>query len=370
MPSSASPKRILSLDPAGLLWGSERALLDFLGEIPGYEAACCLPPGSPLMAKLHERGIRCFPYFQKDLHQRGSIAKGFALLGLMLAILKFRPHILHVNQAGATRIALAASRVFKIPCISHVRLLEDVEYLNALQPSELRLRHLIAISPPIAEQIARQPALREIPCTVLLDAYRPIGGEAPVPTLPLEWDFVCVGRLAESKGQALLIETLEILKNRGLRPRTVFVGEVNEFGRQLQEKVRDAGLGESVEFAGHHDRVEEILVRSKWLVCSTDYEALGRVLFEAWDVGIPVIAGATSGGAAASVRASEGGLLFDEWTALSLAECLGTALGVAPAEQTRIAGKGRNWMIQATDPDHYAARIGSLFEQIILNPHR
>jgi glycosyltransferase involved in cell wall biosynthesis len=359
-----STKRILSLDPAGLLWGSERALLDFLGEIPGYEAACCLPPGSPLVSKLQERGIRGFPYFQKNLHQRGVIAKGIALLGLMLAILKFRPHVLHVNQAGATRIAMAACRMFKIPCVSHVRLLEDVEYLNALQPSPRHLRHLIAISPPIAEEIARQPALREISCSMLLDAYRPICGQATTPTMPRECDFVCVGRISESKGQALLIQALALLKTRGLRPKTVFVGEINECGRELQENVRDAGLAESVEFAGHRDRVDEILLRSKWLVCPSGYEPLGRVLFEAWDFGIPVIAGATSGGAAASVRASEGGLLFDEWTALSLAESLENALGMDPAEQTRMAGKGRSWMVQATDPDRYASSVERLCDQI------
>jgi glycosyltransferase involved in cell wall biosynthesis len=363
-------KRILSLDPAGLLWGSERALLDFLGEIPGYEAACCLPPGSPLMPNLQERGIRCFSYFQKNLHQRGVAAKGIALLGLMLAILKFRPHVLHVNQAGATRIALAACRVFKIPCVSHVRLLEDVAYLNALQPSPHYLKHLIAISPPIAEEIARQPALRDIPCTMLLDGYRAIGGQVPKVDLPQEWDLVCIGRLAESKGQELMIQALEILTTRGLRPKTVFVGEINECGRRLQEKVRDAGLAGSVEFAGHRDHVEEILLRTKWLVCPSGYEPLGRVLFEAWDFGIPVIAGATSGGAAASVCGSEGGFLFDEWTPRSLAESLEKALGMDTAEQTRMAEKGRSWMIDATDPDHYASCIGRLCDQLTRSSYR
>jgi glycosyltransferase involved in cell wall biosynthesis len=357
-------KRILSLDPAGLLWGSERALLDFLGEIPGYEAACCLPPGSPLTPKLQERGIRCFPYFQKNLHQRGVVAKSIALLGLTLAVIKFRPHLLHVNQAGATRIALAACRLFNIPCVSHVRLLEDVEYLNALQPSSRHFKHLITISPPIAEEIARQPALREISSTMLLDAYRTIGGQVPRAALPQDWDFVCVGRFAESKGQALFIQALEIIKTRGLRPKTVFVGELNECGRRLQEKVRNAGLAESVVFAGHRDRVEEILLHSRWLVCPSGYEALGRVLFEAWDFGIPVIAGGTSGGAAASVCASQGGLLFDEWTARSLAESLEKALGMDPIEQTYMAGKGRSWMVDATDPDYYASCIGRLCDQL------
>ena len=199
----------------------------------------------------------------------------------------------------------------------------------------------------------------------MLDAYRAIGGQVPNADLPQEWDLVCIGRLAESKGQELMIQALELLKTRGLRPKTVFVGEINECGRRLQEKVRDAGLAGSVEFAGHRDHVEEILLRTKWLVCPSGYEPLGRVLFESWDFGIPVIAGSFSGGAAASVCASEGGLLFEEWTARSLAECLEKALGIDPAERARMAGKGRNWMVEATDPDHYASCIGRLCDQII-----
>ena len=365
----ASPKRILSLDPAGLLWGSERALLDFLGEIPGFEAACCCPPDSPLMAKLQERDIRCFPYFKKNLHQRGIFAKGFALLGLLRALRQFRPHVLHVNQAGATRIALAACRLFKIPCISHVRLLEDVEYLNDLQPSSRRLKHLIAISPPIAAELAGQSGLREIPCSMLLDAYRTVGKMAANPDLPPDWDFVCVGRLSESKGQELMIQALKILSDREMRPKTVFVGEVNECGLQLQEKVRKLGLSESVEFAGHHDQVEEILQRSKWLACPSRYEPLGRVLFEAWDIGIPVIAGKPSGGAAASVCASQGGLLFEEWTALSVADCLERAIATDLSGRIKLAENGREWMIQATDPTQYAANIGRLCCEVIQKPN-
>jgi glycosyltransferase involved in cell wall biosynthesis len=340
-------------------------LLDFLCDIPGYEAACCLPPRTPLVAKLQDRNIQCFPYFQKHLHQRGIIPKFVALLGLMCAIRKYRPHILHVNQAGATRIALAACRVFKTPCISHVRLLEDVAYLNALKPSGRYLNHLIAISPPIAEEIAQHPALRETPCTMLLDAYRPFERTWVGPASPPAWDLVCVGRLSESKGQELMIEALEILRDRGLRPKTLFVGEINEFGRRLQGKVRDLDLSDTVEFSGHCEQVDELFLRSKWLVCPSRYEPLGRVLFEAWDMGIPVIAGATSGGAAASVRASDGGLLFDAWTSSSLASSLGKAIETSHAEQIRMANNGRNWMVPATDPVSYAGQIGHLCDQII-----
>ncbi len=367
--SSTAPKairRILSLDSAGLLWGSERALLDFIGEIPGFESACCLPPNSPLTPKLQARGVHCLPYFQKNLHLRGMSSKLLAFIGLVRAITEFRPHILHVNQAGASRIALIACRIFKIPCITHIRLLEDIEYLNELRPSATYLKHIIAVSLPIADEIARQPALREIPCTTLLDAYRSFKSHGLVAPVTTKWDLVCVGRLSENKGQRLLISALGILRDRGIILKTLLVGEVNEFGTQLLTEIQASGLADSVELAGHRDRVDDILMNANWLICPSVYEPLGRVLFEAWDVGIPVIAGAKSGGAASSIIASGGGVLFDEWTPLSLANCIFTIRGMDRVERVRMAENGREWMLNATDPGRYAKFIGHLCREIIL----
>lgn len=357
-------RRVLSLDPAGLLWGSERALLDFIGVLPGFDSACCCPPKGPLIGKLFERKIRSFPNFQANLHLRGAGAKALALLGLLRALWTYRPDILHVNQAGATRIAMMACRMFKIPCVAHVRLLEDVEYLGNLCPSPKHLKGLIAISQPIAELIQAQPNLRKVPCRVLLDAFRPTfeseiysSAANSVPT----WDFVCVGRIEKYKGQELLIQALHILAQQGIVPRVAFVGEMNECGTRLEERVAELGLNGSVEFAGHQDAVNPFLAKSKWLVCPSRYEALGRVLFEAWDVGIPVIAGEFSGGAAASVTGSGGGLLFSDWTPASLAITLAQALEKTPQEAQKSAMKGRAWLLESTDPEEYAASIAGLF---------
>jgi glycosyltransferase involved in cell wall biosynthesis len=246
--------------------------------------------------------------------------------------------------------------------------LEDVAYLSDLKPSPHHLKHLIAISAPIAEEISRHHALSKISCTMLLDAYRPTSKRMAPQRFSSAWDFVCVGRLSESKGQALLIQALKILRGRGIRPKTVIVGDINAFGQQLQAKVLDAGLSEMVEFVGHSDQVEDFLLRSKWLICPSLYEPLGRVLFEAWDFGIPVIAGSMSGGAASSIRSSDGGLLFDEWTASSLAECLERALGMVPTRLANLARNGRAWMIEATDPDRYAVNFGRLCDQITQDP--
>lgn len=359
-----SMKRVLVLDPAGLLWGSERALLDFIGEIPGYEAACCCPAGTPLVSKLTSKGIVCFPTFQENLHLRGKVARLRALWGLISAMIRFKPDVLHVNQAGATRIALTACRILSVPCISHVRLQEDVAYLNRLKPSPRHLRGLISVSQPISELLENQEALRSIPKHTLLDAYRTSStGESDRQSLPardLKWDFVCVGRMAAGKGQEKLLRALAVLKMRGRQPKVAFVGEVNAHGESLRLLADKLGLTGAVTFLGHSDRVMDVLRQAQWLICPSEYESLGRVLFEAWDTGIPVIAGRTSGGAAASIQASQGGLLFQEWTPEAIAAAMDEAVMMNGESMKSLVNRGRNWLEAATDPRGYATAMADI----------
>lgn len=359
-------KRVLSLDPAGLLWGSERALLDFIGEVPGYEMACCCPPDTPLVDKLKAADVRCFPYFETNLHLRGYLARTRALFGLIRAMYEFRPHVVHVNQAGATRIALFACRLFGVPCVSHVRLLEDVDYLAALNPNSKSLPTVIAVSGPIHELIKGTPRLASISSCVLLDAYRPKGSFDVTPaTSEKRWDFVCVGRFCRTKGQELLIKSLAAIRENGDCPTLAFIGEVNSYGEELQTLVDDLGLAKQVAFLGHSDEVGGYITQASWLICPSEYEPLGRVIFEAWDWGIPVIAGAFSGGAAASIGSSGGGLLFDKWEVRSLAATLRAAVNIDDATRNRMAGGGRRWLYEATDPERYACSIAKIFDQAL-----
>jgi len=358
--------RWLSLDPAGCLWGSERALLDFIAEVPGAESACCCPPGTPLIPRLERISVPVFPFFRAGLHETGKRERLLALGGLARALRAFRPHVLHVNQAGATRIALAAARVFRIPCVVHLRLREDVDYLDRLRPSPRHLTNLLTISDAIEERVAARSHLRQIRRTRMLDAYRPQSpGDKAADPAEAEWDVICVGRFAPSKGQSLLLEALSILARRGVHPRTAFVGELNEEGTALREEAARRGLASSVEFLGHCDRVLDRIAGARWLVCPSSFEPLGRVLFEAWDAGRPVIVGSSSGGAASSVQSSGGGLLFPSWIAEDLAGTIEKALSLDGAAERALAHRGRAWMRQATDPEPYAAKFGQILREAV-----
>ena len=113
-------------------------------------------------------------------------------------------------------------------------------------------------------------------------------------------------------------------------------------------------------------KTASILAQASCLACASRYQSLGRVLFEAWDAGIPVIGGAFSGGAAASLKESGGGLLFDRWNPESLAEALLIALTCPQATATEMAKAGFAWVREATDPKVYASGMAKIFHDAIL----
>ena len=179
-------------------------MIDSVAEI---EFAVCCPPDGPLLQELLKRGIRALPYFIAELHRKPRWWRLVAAFGVLRAILVFRPDVLHVNQAGAYRVALSAARLFRIPVVCHVRLFEDVSYLAARHPNPERLKSMIAISGAVAEEIASFPALATIPVHKIYDAYRPVS--LPETSGRRKQNLiVCAGRIAAIKGQEVLLSAL------------------------------------------------------------------------------------------------------------------------------------------------------------------
>src|SRR5258708_5111878 len=137
----ANDRRVLIIEPAGNLWGSERVLLDFLQHTfqCGWQIGVCCPPNSPIISRLSLVPVRIFPQFIAELHLQARAYRLLAAIKLLWVAIRFRPALIYVNQAGASRIALFVGRRLRIPVVAHVRLVEDVAYVQSLpaRPSEL-----------------------------------------------------------------------------------------------------------------------------------------------------------------------------------------------------------------------------------------
>ncbi|MFZ1102196.1 MAG: hypothetical protein WAN86_05020, partial [Hyphomicrobiaceae bacterium] len=130
---------MLVIEPAGNLWGSERALLDLLDGLNARDIGVCLPPRTQLEAELRRRNVKVYPYLLPDLHRRPRWRRAQAALAVLRACVEHRPELLYLNQAGIFRVAKPAADLLRLGIVAHARIFEDASYLDRCAPSS-RLR--------------------------------------------------------------------------------------------------------------------------------------------------------------------------------------------------------------------------------------
>lgn len=345
--------RVLIIEPAGGLWGSERALLDLVGVKTDAEIAVCCPPRTSLCTELAARGVRCLPYFVAELHLKSIWARLWAALGVVRACLAFRPQVLHLNQSGAYRIIQPAARLFGLPIVGHVRIFEDAGYLARQAPNPRRLRAVIAISGAVEAGLASHSALKAIERHTIYDAYAP--RTAPPASSNRAGRIACVGRLTPIKGQDLLVEAMAKLEGA----HCVFLGAGEP---AYEQRLRQAAAGSpAIEWRGFVADVRPVLDESAVLACPSHREPLGRVILEGWDAGAVPVVFAGAGGSAELVSASGGGIVYADQTVEGLARALAQALALKRSESERLVERGRAWVREHCDPVHYANTMATIW---------
>jgi len=355
--------RVLVVETAGNLWGSERALLDLIRVLPKASVAVCCPPGMPLNAELEKLGILILPYFVYELHRKSKWRRLQAAVGVFRACMDFRPDVIYLNQSGSYRVVLPAATVLDLPVVAHVRIFEDAAYLAKQRPSQRRLRGVIAISSAVAAEIGRFPQLERIPIHTMYDAYIPSAASFSG-SERMQNRIACVGRLVPIKGQDVLVSALRTMNGSNGRVECLFAGAGDEaFVQQLKQTAHG---GDSIRWLGFVQDVTLLLRTCSVLVCPSHSEPLGRVIFEAWDAGAVPIAFAGSGGAAEIIAAAQGGILYDEQTPQSLAMALKTALYLDGEQRTKLIDNGRTWMAEHCDSQKYGESISNIWASVVV----
>lgn len=366
-----SVPRALVVEPAGNLWGSERALLDFLDSAASspWQIAVCCPPNTPIVERLATLPVAVFPSFVAALHRKSRLHRLWAAGGLLAAALRHRPNLLHVNQAGATRIALVVGRVLRIPVCAHVRLAEDVAYLKSLKSSADALPLVICVSQYIRNLFAGWPPNARQKLVVLYDPYRPQEDWEDAPpreSQGAEPVLACVGRLAKIKGQDIVLQAINHLKREGTLARGHFfgTGEPGDgFSRELVQLSIDLGVADQIRWHGYQEEIPPRIGAAAALICPSVVESLGRVIFEAWDAGTIPVAWAGSGGPAEVIEASGAGLLYEEQSGASLAHALQCILDLISPARQQMVDRGRQWLLGNCDPAAYGEKMLALWRE-------
>ena len=128
----------------------------------------------------------------------------------------------------------------------------------------------------------------------------------------LQDDFIVgiIGRIEDAKGQKILIEALEKLKD--LKIKVLIIGHTmdEEYLKNLKRYTKDLGLEEKVIFTGFTKEVERHLKLCDVTVLATQNETFGLVVVESMINKVPVIA-TNNGGPLEIIDDQKDGILFD-----------------------------------------------------------
>jgi len=138
--------------------------------------------------------------------------------------------------------------------------------------------------------------------------------------------LVSVGRFVKRKGYTFLLKSLKILKDAGIAPRLILIGDGPE-RENLEKEATELGITGSVMFTGdiNDEKKFQFLEASDIYVLPSIHEGFGIVLLEAMYAGLP-IAATNNGGQTDIVKEMKNGLLVPPKDPEALAKAIETLL--------------------------------------------
>ena len=188
--------------------------------------------------------------------------------------------------------------------------------------------------------------------------------------VPLRPRLVTVGRLAEQKGQLLLVEAAARLRDRGSDFELVIVGD-GSMRDELERAIDRSGLRDRVRITGFLDNhgVRRELEAARALVLPSFAEGLPVVIMEAMALGRPVIATSIAG-IPELVEPGESGWLVPAGAVDPLVEAMAEALAADPAELDRMGRAGAARAAEQHDAAAESAKLAALFAGPAAIDHR
>ena len=205
--------------------------------------------------------------------------------------------IVHVNDLYNMVGAVVGLLNRDIKIVYHARLLRS-SYIGPLYDRFLSMIDrtadaLICCSNAVSKDVGE----RKVPKTVIYDSEDFDNGDADLPELNAELrNVVYIGNILPGKGQDLAVETIKLLRERGLDMNLRFVGKVDDSEVSRNQKARldkmisDAKLEGSVEFAGFRRDVAAEIGKADLVLNLSESESFSMVCLEALKAGVPLVA--------------------------------------------------------------------------------
>jgi colanic acid/amylovoran biosynthesis glycosyltransferase len=305
------------------------------------------------IGRIDERGmIKTFIY----LAEACVLLSWFAELGVELV---------HTHYATNSATAALFCRMMGGPSYSftlHGPEEFDAPRATCLRDKVRRAAFVVAISEFTRSQLYRWADYRDWPKihVIRVGVSRMFLERGPVP-IPVAPRLVSVGRIVEQKGQAILIQAVARLLERGCDVKLVIVGD-GPMRADIEALIDRLGLKDHVRITGYlsNQGVCDELLAARALVLPSFAEGLPGVFFEALALGRPVI----STYIAAHPELIEQGVngwLVPAGAVEPLVDAMAEALTADPAHLERMGRAGAALIAEQHDICTQAKKLASLF---------
>jgi glycosyltransferase involved in cell wall biosynthesis len=283
--------RVSVVEPSGLLYGSELALLDILERLDRtrFVPEVILPKQAPFSERLRAENIPCRELLLPLAHHAPRLKKALTYAKLARHWWRNRPDLVYVNQGGILRPVAAIARRLNLPILCQIQTLEDARWVTNMRGEHPQVFAFVCNSRFIRAE-TRVPEER---LSLLYQGYKPRGlyrKRAKHRRRALEIGLL--GRICQSKGHYLLVEVAHQLKRMNSTEfHFRFIGDAATASerKQIQDLVMAQGLESWIEFRGYRTDIGAELAALDLLAIPSVAEPLGRVFFEAAEARVPVL---------------------------------------------------------------------------------
>ncbi|WP_162051936.1 glycosyltransferase [Pontibacter pamirensis] len=180
--------------------------------------------------------------------------------------------------------------------------------------------------------------------------------------LPLESHIIMhVGNFSPEKNHRFLLEVLKMLKRQDPKIKLVMVGE-GVLAETIQKEAVQAGLDDTVYFAGFRSQVQQMLAAADLFVLSSTVEGVPGVILEAGAQKVPAVA-VNVGGVGEVVVDGETGVLVPEHDVQLFAEKISSLLN-DQAERERLGNGAYRLVTSEYNPDKNAKSFIDLYHSL------
>jgi glycosyltransferase involved in cell wall biosynthesis len=369
--------RLMYLNPSLTQGGAERHVVDVVANLDDarFDVAMCV--------------VRPGVHYQKDLpagEPRFLLNRFFfsplAFLGVVAAIRKFKPDVLHSHLNDGNLMARLAVRFAAVPVVVTSVHLDDLNWMYRLLERRLwpATSRIVAVSRGVRDFLVdrvRVPSERVQIVVNGVDPARFVPG-SDEQRLAARRQFnipetaqaaLMPARISVQKNQDLVIETLGALKKSGALPGNfllLLAGRTSSgrFMRKVQRLIARHGLHDQVRLLGTVKEMQALYWASDLVFMPSKSEGSSIAAFEAMSAGLPVLI---------SDRGNTDGVIIEGQTGWqvpandlpALASAVRQILQMPPAERRRLGAAGRRRIEERYTLKRVAHDLQTLYESLL-----